>query len=158
MVQVFGHHIVPLGRSEFSEVETFFPFERVCAQLLGFLDESDDAFSLVLETFVVCDDEHCGSWRVVFVRRFAHDFGLYKVFQKPFGNKSGLSVFFRFVDEFVGYIAVRQHFVYRHHAPFWERIFRKRIDSLDEMARIVLVENILHSLVGDFVDLIQLFN
>ena len=67
-------------------------------------------------------------------------------------------MFFGFVDEFVGDVAVRQHFVYGHHAPFWERIFRKRIDSLDEMARIVLVENILHSLVGDFVDLIQLFN
>lgn len=67
-------------------------------------------------------------------------------------------MFFGFVDEFVGYIAVRQHFVYGHHAPFWERIFRKRIDPLDEMACIVLVKYVLHFLVSDFVDLIQLLN
>ncbi len=154
VVKMLRHHIVPFCRSEFSEVETFLPFESVCTQLLGFLDESDDAFSLVLETFVVCDDEHRGSRRVVFVRRFAHDFGLYEVFQKPFCDKSGLSVFFGFVDEFVGYVAVRQHFIYRHNAPFWERIFCKRVDSLDEMAGIVLVKYILHFLVSDFVYLI----
>lgn len=66
-------------------------------------------------------------------------------------------MFFGFVDEFVGDVAVRQHFIYGHYAPFWERIFRKRINSLDEMARIVLVEYILHILSRDFVDLIQLF-
>ena len=92
------------------------------------------------------------------IRCFAHDFLFDEAFQDPFCDETWFLVFFGFVDEFVGDVTVRQHFVYGHYTPFWERIFRECVDSLDEMACIVLVKNILHFLVGDFVDLIEFFN
>ncbi|MNY28112.1 hypothetical protein D3C86_1620670 [compost metagenome] len=81
----------------------------------------------------------------MFVRQFICDFGFDEVFHQPFCDEGWFSVFFGFVNKFVGHVAVREHFVHGHQSPFWERVFCERVDSFDEMRSIGLVEDIFHS-------------
>ena len=142
VVEMFVEHVAPFGLGQLAERRRYFSVEFGFAQLLGLLNEGDEA-SFLRPKVAVGFDYELRSGRAIFLERFvAPDLSFDNCFQDQTDEKIWLRMLVRLIDRLVRHTAMREHFGDVHFTPPAFGFRRQCVDTGDHLIGNAFGENV----------------